>query len=68
MSLIFGRRCYSTSEMGPLKVKDKLNRDIQAHVASVRAAKLSELCAKYDMRLLPSSHSSIYYLNYIFET
>ncbi|WVZ75335.1 hypothetical protein U9M48_023401 [Paspalum notatum var. saurae] len=32
----------------PSKVKDKLKRDIEAHVASVRAAKLSELCAKYE--------------------
>ncbi|ONM40595.1 Protein ROOT HAIR DEFECTIVE 3 [Zea mays] len=33
------------------KVKDKLRRDIEAHVASVRAAKLSELCAKYEAQL-----------------
>jgi hypothetical protein len=33
----------------PSKVKDKLKRDIEAHVASVRAAKLSELCAKYEV-------------------
>ena len=31
------------------KVKDKLRRDIEAHVASVRATKLSELCAKYEV-------------------
>ncbi|XP_066331758.1 LOW QUALITY PROTEIN: protein ROOT HAIR DEFECTIVE 3-like [Miscanthus floridulus] len=35
----------------PSKVKDKLKRDIEAHVASVRAAKLSELCAKYEAQL-----------------
>ncbi|AQK96226.1 Protein ROOT HAIR DEFECTIVE 3 [Zea mays] len=33
------------------KVRDKLRRDIEAHVASVRAAKLSELCAKYEAQL-----------------
>ncbi|KAK8462181.1 hypothetical protein SEVIR_1G166100v4 [Setaria viridis] len=33
----------------PSKVKDKLKRDIESHVASVRAAKLSELCAKYEV-------------------
>ncbi|KAK8462180.1 hypothetical protein SEVIR_1G166100v4 [Setaria viridis] len=35
----------------PSKVKDKLKRDIESHVASVRAAKLSELCAKYEAQL-----------------
>jgi hypothetical protein len=39
------------------KVKDKLRRDIEAHVASVRAAKLSELCAKYEVG--PSLHSPV---------
>jgi hypothetical protein len=33
----------------PSKVKDKLKRDIESHVASVRAAKLSDLCAKYEV-------------------
>ena len=33
----------------PSKVKDKLKRDMEAHVASVRNAKLSELCAKYEV-------------------
>ncbi|TVU30023.1 hypothetical protein EJB05_21625 [Eragrostis curvula] len=33
------------------KIKDKLKRDIEAHVASVRASKLSELCAKYEAQL-----------------
>jgi hypothetical protein len=31
------------------KVKDKLKRDIEAHVVSVRATKLSELCAGYEV-------------------
>uniref|UniRef100_A0A0E0C3S9 GB1/RHD3-type G domain-containing protein n=2 Tax=Oryza meridionalis TaxID=40149 RepID=A0A0E0C3S9_9ORYZ len=35
----------------PSKIKDKLKRDIEAHVASVRAKKLSELCAKYEGQL-----------------
>ncbi|KAG8051567.1 hypothetical protein GUJ93_ZPchr0001g31214 [Zizania palustris] len=35
----------------PSKVKDKLKRDIEAHVASVCATKLSELCAKYEAQL-----------------
>ncbi|KAG2658533.1 hypothetical protein PVAP13_1KG302010 [Panicum virgatum] len=35
----------------PSKVKDKLKRDMEAHVASVRNAKLSELCAKYEAQL-----------------
>ena len=39
------------------KVKDKLRRDIEAHVASVRATKLSELCAKYEVG--PSLNSSV---------
>uniref|UniRef100_A0ACD5VXX5 Uncharacterized protein n=1 Tax=Avena sativa TaxID=4498 RepID=A0ACD5VXX5_AVESA len=33
------------------KVKDKLKRDIEAHVVSVRATKLSELCAGYEGKL-----------------
>ncbi|KAK3157989.1 hypothetical protein QOZ80_2AG0131350 [Eleusine coracana subsp. coracana] len=33
------------------KIKDKLKRDIEAHVALVRASKLSELCAKYEAQL-----------------
>ncbi|CAN6230838.1 unnamed protein product [Urochloa humidicola] len=33
------------------KVKDKLKRDIEAHVASVQATKLSEVCAKYEAQL-----------------
>ena len=41
----------------PSKVKDKLKRHIEAHVASVRAAKLSELCAKYEVG--PSLNSSV---------
>jgi hypothetical protein len=39
------------------KVKDKLKRDIEAHVASVRATKLSEVCAKYEVG--PSLNSSV---------
>uniref|UniRef100_A0A453EY21 Sey1/RHD3-like three-helix bundle domain-containing protein n=3 Tax=Triticinae TaxID=1648030 RepID=A0A453EY21_AEGTS len=35
----------------PSKVKDKLKRDIEAHVVSVRATKLSELCATYEGKL-----------------
>lgn len=35
----------------PSKVKDKLKRDIEAHVVSVRATKLSELCARYEGKL-----------------
>uniref|UniRef100_A0A0D3EQE7 GB1/RHD3-type G domain-containing protein n=2 Tax=Oryza TaxID=4527 RepID=A0A0D3EQE7_9ORYZ len=35
----------------PSKIKDKLKRDIEAHVASVRAKKLSELCSKYEGQL-----------------
>lgn len=33
------------------KVKDKLKRDIEGHVASVRATRLSELCAGYEGKL-----------------
>ncbi|RXH88761.1 hypothetical protein DVH24_000360 [Malus domestica] len=33
------------------KVRDKLKRDIEAHIASVRAAKLSELTALYESKL-----------------
>ncbi|GJN21104.1 hypothetical protein PR202_gb08552 [Eleusine coracana subsp. coracana] len=33
------------------KIKDKLKRDIEAHVVLVRASKLSELCAKYEAQL-----------------
>lgn len=33
----------------PSKVRDKLKRDIEAHLASVRAEKLSELCGKYEV-------------------
>ncbi|XWS18861.1 hypothetical protein CRYUN_Cryun32bG0081400 [Craigia yunnanensis] len=33
------------------KVRDKLHRDIDAHVASVRAAKLSELTSSYEVKL-----------------
>lgn len=33
----------------PSKVWDKLRRDIDAHVASVRAARLSELSAQYEV-------------------
>lgn len=33
------------------KVRDKLRRDIDAHVASVRAAKLSDLVAQYEVCL-----------------
>lgn len=33
------------------KVRDKLRRDIDAHVASVRAAKLSDLIAHYEVCL-----------------
>lgn len=32
------------------KVREKLRRDIDAHVASVRAAKLSELTSSYEVR------------------
>ncbi|KAG1346335.1 protein ROOT HAIR DEFECTIVE 3 [Cocos nucifera] len=35
----------------PLKFREKLRRDIDAHVASVRAAKLSELSAQYEEQL-----------------
>ncbi|CAD5183253.1 unnamed protein product [Musa acuminata subsp. malaccensis] len=35
----------------PSKVRDKLRRDIDAHVASVRAAKLSELTTLYEGQL-----------------
>ncbi|THU62517.1 hypothetical protein C4D60_Mb01t05970 [Musa balbisiana] len=35
----------------PSKVRDKFRRDIDAHVASVRAAKLSELTTLYEGRL-----------------
>lgn len=31
------------------KVRDKLRRDIDAHIASVRAAKLSDLIAHYEV-------------------
>ncbi|KAA3457294.1 protein ROOT HAIR DEFECTIVE 3-like isoform X1 [Gossypium australe] len=34
-----------------LKVRDKLRRDIDAHVASVRAAKFSELTSSYEAKL-----------------
>lgn len=34
----------------PTKIRDKLQRDIDAHVASVRAAKLSELSAQFEVR------------------
>ena len=40
------------------KVKDKLKRDIEGHVASVRATKLSEVCAKYEVG--PSLDSFVY--------
>ncbi|XP_021294004.1 protein ROOT HAIR DEFECTIVE 3-like [Herrania umbratica] len=33
------------------RVRDKLRRDIEAHVASVRAAKLSELTSSYEAKL-----------------
>ena len=33
----------------PSKVKGKLKRDIESHVAYVPAAKLSELCYKYEV-------------------
>ncbi|KAE8699428.1 Protein ROOT HAIR DEFECTIVE 3 [Hibiscus syriacus] len=33
------------------KVRDKLRRDIDAHVASIRAAKLSELTSSYEAKL-----------------
>lgn len=33
----------------PFKARDKLRRDIDAHVASVRTAKLSELNALYEV-------------------
>lgn len=33
----------------PSKVRDKLRRDIDAHVSSVRAEKLSELSAQYEV-------------------
>lgn len=33
----------------PSKYREKLGRDIDAHVASVRAAKLSELIAQYEV-------------------
>jgi protein SEY1 len=39
----------------PSKVKDKLKRDMEAHVASVRAAKLSELCAKFEVTTCSNS-------------
>ncbi|KAK9155118.1 hypothetical protein Sjap_002598 [Stephania japonica] len=35
----------------PSKIRDKLRRDVDAHVASVRAAKLSELTALYEGKL-----------------
>ncbi|XP_042480872.1 protein ROOT HAIR DEFECTIVE 3-like [Macadamia integrifolia] len=35
----------------PSKVRDKLRRDIDAHVASVRAAKLAEITALYEGKL-----------------
>nr|CAD1824264.1 unnamed protein product [Ananas comosus var. bracteatus] len=35
----------------PSKVRDKLRRDIDAHISSVRAEKLSELSAQYEGRL-----------------
>lgn len=35
------------------KVRDKLQRDIDAHVAAVREAKLSELTSLYEVRFLP---------------
>ncbi|KAL6005921.1 Cell wall protein rhd3 [Asimina triloba] len=35
----------------PSKVRDKLRRDIDAHVSAVRAAKFSELNAKYEEQL-----------------
>ena len=31
------------------KVRDKLKRDIEAHIASVRAAKLSEITSLYEV-------------------
>lgn len=33
------------------KVREKLRHDIDAHVASVRAAKLSELTSSYEVRV-----------------
>ncbi|XP_042487184.1 protein ROOT HAIR DEFECTIVE 3-like [Macadamia integrifolia] len=36
---------------GPLKFRDKLRRDIDAHVASVRAAKLAEITTLYESKL-----------------
>ncbi|KAH7686487.1 RHD3/Sey1 protein [Dioscorea alata] len=35
----------------PTKIRDKLQRDIDAHVVSVRAAKLSELSAQFEEQL-----------------
>ncbi|KAM0932498.1 putative P-loop containing nucleoside triphosphate hydrolase [Dioscorea sansibarensis] len=35
----------------PTKIRDKLQRDIDAHIASVRAAKLSELSAQFEGQL-----------------
>ncbi|XP_043690062.1 protein ROOT HAIR DEFECTIVE 3 homolog 2-like [Telopea speciosissima] len=35
----------------PSKVREKLRRDIEAHVASVRSAKLSEIVANYENQL-----------------
>lgn len=50
----------------PSKVRDKLRRDIDAHVASVRAAKLSELTTLYEVSfilflLCGKSYKSVYF-------
>lgn len=42
------------------KARDKLHRDIDAHVASVRAAKLSELTSSYEVWKL----TYLFHINY----
>ena len=47
--IIFSDAVVELANWDSSKVRDKLRRDIEAHVASVRAAKLAELTSSYEV-------------------
>ena len=63
---IFADAVVELANWDSSKVRDKLRRDIDAHVASVRAAKLSELTSSYEVwQLICPSLLTIYFIQVI---
>lgn len=48
-NIVFADVVVEKADWDTSKVREKLRRDIDAHVASVRAAKLSELTTSYQV-------------------